>query len=105
MVPKNSLVRPIFYGSLFILLGQRCIWKLSFTVFSHVLKAKTNMKYKCVVNSLKVSNLYYMLPDSDHNPRNIQFSFAGAMIESYKVSPVRAYGDASDYIKYNVHRR
>ena len=26
--------------------------------------------------------------DSAHNPRNIQFSFAGAIIESYKVSPV-----------------
>ena len=28
------------------------------------------------------------MPDSGQNPRNIQLSFAGALIESYKVSPV-----------------
>ena len=40
------------------------------------------------VFSLKVSNVFYILPDSGQNPRNIQFSLAGAIIESYKVSSV-----------------
>ena len=39
------------------------------------------------VFSLKVSNGFYILPDSGQNPRNIKFSFAGALIEPYKVSP------------------
>ena len=34
------------------------------------------------------SNVSYILPDSAHYPRNIKFSFAGAIIESHKVSPV-----------------
>ena len=41
-----------------------------------------------MVYSLKVSDVSYILPDSGHIPRNIQFSFVGAIIESYKVSPV-----------------
>ena len=30
----------------------------------------------CVLVSLNVSNVFYILPDSGQNPRNIQFSFA-----------------------------
>ena len=43
------------------------------------------------VFSLKVSNVFYIFPESGQNPRNIQFSFAGALIESYKVSPVLSF--------------
>ena len=48
--------------------------------------------------SLNDSNVSYVLPDSAHNPRTIQFSLHCAILESYKASvkqrPVRLAGVA-----------